>query len=904
MNEYLLRYAIDNVWCNPGQDRQFVYKLQQLTPRYGTRRYYTVDAERYEFPYDSDREWFHMYQIGQVVPQLLGLPKIYNKWISLESLANNHKMLGEVYVDSGIQFPRAQTWVLLTTNQNLLVAVKLLDRFPDLDEHQPYLHFYQNAFYQSKRSDESTRHFIDARSILPKTTGELRQFQIKIMDDLETLKGIPLCWVNGRLVQEISLVTADVGDYCEWVLDSSIYRTEKFKLSALPTFTSTLDKQTKYILHTPKAIHVDSISYYDDVAVFLSKEDEVLSRFSGVYYHHNDGRWMRNLTHRDFSVQTARCQTLIAEHPEDPRGGLGGRFPLDKWSANDPMYLQLYYRRSGYERPLVADSHRIQELYRLKDKDIITAMTGPSSIPIWQAANLENAPYVQFMSAPPKDIYPIAFNIPTVTNQAKVEAQNWAGDVFGYHEAAHLMANNPTIVTVLQDQLVADLPYCYWENVTVFEYNKKGELLEYHHQVQGSRYYPRNNACYMVECVTGKGSINLEGVYGVEPVPLPGGYDFRVYVNKVFAGTPTGEWIDITELPNRHEWGFLDKTGDVPVFRWTVKATAWQGCIRQSSNFFLEERRFSRRDGIIRFSFRNESMSSGQLTSELMDIPFGQLDIMVRADGKPARSLVGGVDYVIIEGKRFQDTVVVINNLEYLGEVSDFIIRGTGFCSSDLHLWPATETGFVEYNVLSGNGVYDIHTHKMQRIIIDGHYRPATELHFDEDFGDLIIGDERNGAPYQIQTPQVTFRDVYEDTDEKARIEDDARDKMVSDFMTEYFPPRPRLNVDLIKDRYNVFSVYTNKLLTDILRGIVKPPFVNGRMSDMDILNAIKPYEWLKPFDMLNRTYNVNHIYVYPHWYPEPQGLDQQQYEFFTRALKMSLQVMPELSPFIYMTRT
>lgn len=182
MNDYLLRHAIDNVWCNLGQDRQFVYQLRQLTPRYGTRRYYTVDTERYGLPYEDERDWFHVYQIGQVVPSHLSLPKTYNQWMSLESLANDNKMLGEVYVDNGVQFSRAHTWVLLTTNQNLLVCVKILPLFPDLDEHQPYLHFYQNAFYQSKRSDQTDRHFIIAKSIKPKTTSELRQFQIQIID--------------------------------------------------------------------------------------------------------------------------------------------------------------------------------------------------------------------------------------------------------------------------------------------------------------------------------------------------------------------------------------------------------------------------------------------------------------------------------------------------------------------------------------------------------------------------------------------------------------------------------------------------------------------------------------------------------------------------------------------------
>lgn len=904
MNDYLLRYAIDNVWCNLGQDRQFVYKLRQLTPRYGTRRYYVVDAEKYVLPYESERDWFHVYQIGQVTPSHLALPKVYNQWMSLEKLAIHQKMLGEVYVDSGIQFSRAQTWVLLTSSQNLLVAVKMIPKFPDLDEQQPYLHFYQNAYFHSKRSDQSGRHFIEAHSISPNTTAELRQFQIQMQDLLAEKGGFPLCWVNGRLVQEISLVTAGVGDYCEWVLDSSIYRMIEYPLLGNPTFTSTLDKANKYLIHMSKDKAATTIEFHDDIAVFLCKNNNAQQRYSGVHYHHNDGKWMRQLTHRDWSIPVSRVQSLIANHPIDPRHDTDTRWPEDKWVTSDPMYIRMYHRRSGYERPIVADSSRIQELYRLKDVDIIRAMRGASSIPVWHAANLEQAAYVRFMSADPNVIYPVAFQDPNKTTQAKREAINFAGDVFGYHESAHILANNPAKVFLDQTERVAELAYVYWEDATVFEFDNTGTLLEWHYHTGGSRYYVKNAKTAWVEGITGTGSTNLQGVYGVEPVPLPGGNEFRVYVNKVYATVPSGEWMDITDLPNRHDWGFLDETGDVPVWRWLVDALSWQGLVRTAKNFFLDVRRFNKSAGIINFSFRHESMSSGQLTEELMDIPLGQLDVFLAdQNGINGRSLVQDIDYVIIQGERFQDTKVVLNNLEYLEDISTVIIRAHGFCSSDLKMYGPSEVGFVEYGVLSGNGQYDLHTHKMQRIVVDGHYRAYEDVKFDEDYANRVIADERNGSPYMIQTPQVNFRDVY-DKDGDARKVDDAKDKQISDFMTAYFPGQARPNSDKIERHYYVYSAYANKILTDLISGQLKPPLVNGRYTEMDIAKAVVKYDWLKPFDMSNREYNKNHIIIYPHWHSTAQGLDIQQYDFFVRVLKLNLMEVPDLSHSIYITRT
>lgn len=904
MNEYLLRYAIDNVWCNLGQDRQFQYQLRQITPKYGTRRYYVVDGDRYDLPFENERDWFHVYQIGQVVPSHLALPKTYNKWMSLEELANGHNMLGEIYVDTGIQYSRANTWVLLTHNQNLLVCVKLLPLFPDLDENRPYIHFYQNAFFQSKRSKASAN-FIEARSLRPTTTAALRQFQIQLQDRLAQVPGgIPMCWVNGRLVHEISLVTAGVGDYCEWVLDTSIYRVTEYELSGTPTFTSTLDQSNKYLLHMTKDLAVNTIQFHDDLGVALIRRTDN-NRYTGVHYHHNDGKWMRQLTHRDWSIPVGKVQSLIASHPEDPRHPSNPQvWPSELWRTSDRMFMRIHHRHSGYDRPVVAEASRIQELYRLKDEDIIRAMTGADSVPVWHAANLEKTAYVRFMSAAPSVIYPITFGDPAKNSLGKKEAQKFAGDVFGYHESAHILADNPAKVKQEQNFRVADLAYVYWQNATVFEFDSNGVLLEWHYHTGGSRYYVRNQAAAWVEAITGVGSTDLQGSYGVAPVEITGNYGFRVYVNPVWGGDPTGAWQDITNLENRHEWGFLDETGDTPVWRWTADATKWQGLVRKADRFFMDVRRFNKTDGMIRFSFRHTSTASGQPKDELMDIPFGQFDLFLADEnGLNGRALIEDLDYVIIPGATFKETQVVLCNLEYLNDVNTLILRGHGFCSPELTLYKPSEFGFVEYGVLSGNGTYDVHTHKVQRVVIDGHYRAASDVKFEEDSGAFIITDERNGAPYQIQTPQSAFRDVYS-PNSIARKEDDVRDKQVSDYMTEYFPQRERTVSDKIVEHYHVFSVYTNKILHDLQKGILKPPLVNGRYTELDIQKAVARYDWLKPFDMLNREYNHNHVLVYPHWHPTAQGLDIQQYDFFVRVLKLNLREMPELSQYIYITRT
>lgn len=167
MNEYLLRHAVDTIWCNPAQDRQYVYKLAKLTPKYGGHNTWEIGFERYVLP--TAKEYYHVYQIGQVVPVLWGLPKRFNEWISLAELANTHSTLMEVYETSGIQFPKFETYIMLTKTRNLVFAVRINDRIASQEDVDLYARFYSNAYFESKRSSVANRRSLTVMGARPAT---------------------------------------------------------------------------------------------------------------------------------------------------------------------------------------------------------------------------------------------------------------------------------------------------------------------------------------------------------------------------------------------------------------------------------------------------------------------------------------------------------------------------------------------------------------------------------------------------------------------------------------------------------------------------------------------------------------------------------------------------------------
>lgn len=882
MDNYLLQYAIDNVWCNPTVDRQFSYELQQVTPRYGVRSNYVVDYVRYYMPTNNQRDYYHIYQIGQVIPFNIGLPKTRDKWISLTELANSELSLISVYRDSGVRYSMAETFVMVTTKSNLLVAVKINDRFPALDDNKIYIHFYHNAYFESPRSVAAGKHWLYADSNIPAGPDAIRQLQIKYMDLIAARGGFGMYYVNGKPVNEISIVTAQPGDSCDFVLDPSIKRVVSLPVSELPVFNSSLDTQRKYILHYPAAQTTPTIDFYDDISVELVRAIGTLGRFEGLSYHHNQGIWMRQLTHKDYSIPVTRVQELIQLNPG--------------WNGITDTSVRMYIREGAYERPLVADSSRIWELYKLNSADILRCMTGVDSTnPIWRAEALERAAYVEFMSASTKVIYPITFNEPELNSEAKIDAQNFAGEVFGYHECAKLMNNNPAQVYVDPNTGIrqADLAIYYWEDVTCFEYDANGLLLEWHYQVGGSTYKPKNILCTMVEAISGKGSDNLHGTYGNGIVPIKAGYNYRLYVAPVVGGITTNEWVDITEAEDLNTYGFLDTTDLAnPKWHWIIPANQYLGYVRTDEYFYLNELSFTSQQGVIRFTLYNWESHGGDLISKLLEIPLGQRDLFMNS-----KSLIEDLDYSTI-GEQ-----IVIGNLEArdtsVGAIQKVVIRATGFCSPDLKWYKPTEFGFVEYGVLSNDTEYQIHSHKVQRIIADGRYFDYNDVVFEEDRSGRVMDNVRNGAPYQIQTPQVILKSVFKNEYE-ARVADDERDRLTSEAMGYYFPQTPRTQPDLIADPYLVYSVFSNKVITDILANILVPPFVNGRYADTDIIRVMRGYEWLQPFDILNREYNTNHVRVYPHWFTTPVGLTKDQYDFYIRIINLYLRQPMELSPFIY----
>lgn len=886
MNNALLHHALDNIWCNPEQDKQFVWKLVHLTPRGSVQHHYTSFYEKIVLPDQKHR--YHVYQIGKMYPSILGLPTKLRTWMSLGYLMNEHLTYCDVYTLDGIQQPHGDSWVWFTPSGNMLFAVKDNRRVKDLFGETVYFRCYSNAFFDSPRGN-GFREIIH-RQLVVTDNNVLLRFQRELRELVEEKGGFPFYYVNGRFVNNVSLVTAGEDDVCEFILDRSIKKMVTFDITEQPVFHSTKDAVNKYLLHPPQIEGEDRIiDYVDDVEAYVV-DPFGADRFTGVVYPRNHRHWLRQVTHRDYSAPVSSFVELAAIHPTDPRHQINPtKWREDRWRTPVGKQLRLYIRDAGYHRPLVPVANRIMELYRLPSRQILRAMLETDgTVSAWTAANLEASNYTTLMGMRGKDIMPMNFNDPTKPTAEKQALEELVGNAYGYHAAGYLLADTPSKVYLEDGVAWVDLAYEHQRDTTVFEYDQDGLLIDYYFHPLGTRWRVKNPSCQLVEAITGRGHFRVTTHEGTDPVGIPPGFNARIYVKRKEFNTVVGEWEDITFREDRHEWGFIDTT--LGQWVWTKPSHEFHGGVRIDDEFLCYPLRLLRQDGHLRFTLERETRNvDGYWGSETLDIPYGQLDVFLNR-----HQLLEGVDYVV----RYPE--VVIHNLEYLtaDNTQDLVIRMSGFAKDPTTRQPTSEVGFIKHRVLSTNDRYDLHTHKVQRIVVDGGLRHRDDVVFEEQVSNYVIDDARNGAPYMVQRPAVNFREVF-DNDEVARQRDDVIDKEVSDYMTEHFALRPYTSPNYVPRKYQVISVFANKLLNDLMNGTFYPDGIEGNYSQHDIRRWCTAYEWLLPYDLGNQDYDTFHLNLRPHWHPRAVSIDMFKYRFFHRALETYLRNPPDLAPYI-----
>lgn len=132
MHEFLVNHALENVWCNPRQDNQFVVAPKRISVRGGALNRITVMDTEVAFP--IQRQKFHVFSVGQVDPWVLGLLRqvplwLQQRWYSFAEAVNASNMEITIYNANGVVLPRNKTFYMFIDEQTLVFAVHEDKRF-------------------------------------------------------------------------------------------------------------------------------------------------------------------------------------------------------------------------------------------------------------------------------------------------------------------------------------------------------------------------------------------------------------------------------------------------------------------------------------------------------------------------------------------------------------------------------------------------------------------------------------------------------------------------------------------------------------------------------------------------------------------------------------------------------
>ena len=858
--DYLVDNALRNVWCAPTQEKQDYYQLARLTPDGGELNSYQVMWQNIQLPTQGDL--YHVYQIGQVNPIMLGLFPKAKTWQTISSAMNAMSSIVDLYTADGYQWPRFQSYYMVTPDKAIIVAVKIQPTIPQsLDTNALFMRVYSNQFFRSVRAHAGTaNNYIQTAGVVPAVSRDILTIQNTIQTLSALGQGACYAFVNGYKINQVNVLTVNIGDVVEYVYDSSIYKVVDFPFENLPSFNSTLDNKYKYLLHY-EGTSDNVIDFANDVDVFVYYNVGG-GVTKGVYYHHNQLDAIRNVTHRDYSLPTAYVAGYVAAQPT--------------WDSSTQVTVRLHIRQGGFARPLVYENNRIMDLYTLPDQEIMSAMVGVNStLPNWQAATLEASQYAQMMGI----------------KGSSITRQN-VEDAYGYNAVANLVGKCPLIPVLESGQLIVTLPYNLQSNSTAWEYNAQGTLLGFYAHTSGGAYTCQNPTCTLVEVLSGSASQQIDDTYAQSTQTINPALDYRMYVCPIntITGQPTFDWQDVTGTSN---YSILNGT-----LTWNLSSTDYYTLVRSNKTMLAYTLFIEPTEGALEIQLQEIAIRDFLLQKFAMQIPMGQLDVFLNG-----RTLIPGLDYVL----NFPSLVINnINALYFPGTNQQTItLRWQGFCNSDLSIpTDDTQVGFVQYGLLANTNSYTILDDEVLRFTVGGGVFPQSSLKFPENSADIIGANADNGLPYMIQRQVVPMLGVTNEDTYSYRAKSKAIDLAVTEYMSQFYPLPEASGPDVINGKYQIFSPFLCKIIYDLVNGTIDQTQFQSFYNDALVVSICSAYTYLLEFDPTQPglQWDSRFVVVRPHNQNVPIALTLYAYNFLTRVMALYTNGLVSLSGLVTVT--
>lgn len=835
-DRFIIRQAVYNVWCTPNQDNQFILLLSRLTPPNGV-------VNRFKFLWDNipmpeSGVWYHLFQLGQVHPTIVNLINQKNQWIKLSDVCNSKSIIIDLYNYNGIKLPTTEIYYFITDSNNILIAFKDLNIAGfNFNTDNVYFRTYKNTYFETKTSDP-LNDFIKVEGGLVSSTDFILNLQNKIIALRATNRGIVYCFVNGYKQNDINLVTSKIGDYVEYIYDSSIKTVIDFPLNNLPSFDSIVDNKGKYILHYPGTSTL--IDYNDDIEIFLQDNTG-----KGIYVHKNHRDTLRNITHKDYSIVSSYIENYLSH------------FTVNGLVNRSNIVIRLHIKKSGYDRPLVLERNRINELYKLPDAKLIQALVGiNSNVSVWRADALENSEYVRVMGSEFEDI----------TNDLVTT-------MYGFDAISKIVADSPVKNFDEYGQKKCFVPYLLSKGCTCFEYDIDGYLLGWCLHTTGDIYVCENDNCINVEMIAGLGGDPDENYTYTNAVVDPNN-NYRFYTCGLSGSVYDNNWIDVTGTAN------YTINADTGIVTWDLVNKL--PMVRSDKKFYCKNYSVDFSRGILEIPLQYNRTILSATVIDAMKVPMGEIDVFLNG-----KSLIEFLDYYFDKSK---GSVIIVNK-SFINEtgLQDVVIRMTGFCDSNLNHNVKGSFGFVQLGRVSDNHRFDIKDGKVQRIIVNGSMRTKEQVSYYDDLGSGTVFNSDNGKPYLIRDVVVPMKYISGRETYQFKNQCDLIDKEISDYMTLYMNQISPPSLNVTSSLHYLYSPFLARLLDDLVSGVIDPVPLQTRFTNEFVTSVCAPYEYLLAFDPISNDNSQprDYVIVHAHRYNNVVALNLPQYRFLSKVIEI-----------------
>lgn len=840
----LQKFALENIYCAPGQDQQFSFSLvrvnkvsQPLTSSVGV---YNVTKRLPNINYR-----YHVFTLGNINPNILNLLRQGKDWfrdvwikVSDDMVARNYIL--KIYNDKGVIYPRQNVYYSFIDENSVIFALEFENTIKssfDIDSFK-YIHVYSNSFFNSSEYlNYPVRYGIKyAMNFVFNNADKVAlQNQISIW---ELAGGKTITYVNGYYTDKLNLNIPD-NSYVEVVYDQSIISKEKFTIRDLRTFESTKDNILKYMVFRNNII--DSIQFKDDIEVYVSDDNQLLTK--GLFFYQHKDYAVRNVTDKDFSFYTSFINNTATEITN-----------LTTGSIQDKIIV-LHTRKAGVTRQLVYNNTKMHELYKLPQNVELDVLTNNNyTLSDFRAATLEDSDYFKISNL----------------NGIKNLTMDLAIGAMGYSGTSFYFANTPKTVSYTETNV--QVPYLYQEDSLAFEYDNLGQFIGWY-TTSGPIYLFNNTNTRHVEFLYGKTPDNFGRLYNNNEVITLQHNEYKVLSAYFSNVTRVSNWEDITTDTMR-----CSVNGDILTLSEPLDYKIKIVYFNQPNVYDIS---LPLVDGILYFPLTIKEDRGTGIQTFPVDVPYSNIEIYLNK-----RKLTPGLDYFM------KFPYVSICNKEYINyslTEQQIHIRMYGFTLDKADINKHEKTGFVNNGVLLRNNAYDIRDDRVISIYIKGLIQDRSLIRFAEDDNTIRMTDPLNGLPYTIKEPFIPLKSIT-DTDTLPLFEIDAdKNTRISNLFNIVFP-EPNINqTNIISDHYFIFSPTVSKIISNMLDGNIPSSLYTTPYNDGTIITLLdqSPYKEILGLDPIKFNMPDILVEIHPHIGNTTINLNLFQYRFITNVIRL-----------------